>query len=195
MVVRARDLRDWRGWSGTDRLRPGGGRLVRTALGRALRRGPAPRCCLAPPRSCQAVAPAAIKNTEAAPVAPLRVQGLDAAGKTTILYKLKLGEIVTTIPTIGALGHSLLPSSILFRSIEAPCRRWGLHARRLQRGDRGVQKHQLHRVGCGRAGQGAPRPASKIRPHHPACASNSAAASLRRGGGVPAGPPPYGPGQ
>lgn len=29
------------------------------------------------------------------------VVGLDAAGKTTILYKLKLGEIVTTIPTIG----------------------------------------------------------------------------------------------
>jgi len=27
--------------------------------------------------------------------------GLDAAGKTTILYNLKLGEIVTTIPTIG----------------------------------------------------------------------------------------------
>jgi len=27
--------------------------------------------------------------------------GLDAAGKTTILYKLKLGDIVTTIPTIG----------------------------------------------------------------------------------------------
>lgn len=30
--------------------------------------------------------------------------GLDAAGKTTILYKLKLGEIVTTIPTIGMLS-------------------------------------------------------------------------------------------
>ena len=29
--------------------------------------------------------------------------GLDAAGKTTVLYKLKLGEIVTTIPTIGEL--------------------------------------------------------------------------------------------
>ena len=29
--------------------------------------------------------------------------GLDAAGKTTILYKLKLGEIVTTIPTIGSV--------------------------------------------------------------------------------------------
>jgi len=27
--------------------------------------------------------------------------GLDSAGKTTILYKLKLGEICTTIPTIG----------------------------------------------------------------------------------------------
>lgn len=31
----------------------------------------------------------------------LLLVGLDAAGKTTILYKLKLGEIVTTIPTIG----------------------------------------------------------------------------------------------
>ena len=27
--------------------------------------------------------------------------GLDAAGKTTILYRLRLGEVVTTIPTIG----------------------------------------------------------------------------------------------
>lgn len=29
------------------------------------------------------------------------IQGLDASGKTTALYNLKLGEIVTTIPTIG----------------------------------------------------------------------------------------------
>ena len=42
--------------------------------------------------------------------------GLDAAGKTTILYKLKLGEIVTTIPTIG----SLLSQRISFS------RRWPL---------------------------------------------------------------------
>ena len=28
--------------------------------------------------------------------------GLDAAGKTTILYKLKLGDLVTTIPTMEA---------------------------------------------------------------------------------------------
>lgn len=33
--------------------------------------------------------------------------GLDAAGKTTILYKLKLGEIVTTIPTIGKINLSI----------------------------------------------------------------------------------------
>jgi GTPase SAR1 family protein len=32
--------------------------------------------------------------------------GLDAAGKTTVLYKLKLGEVVTTIPTIGMCGLS-----------------------------------------------------------------------------------------
>ncbi|KAI5611403.1 ADP-ribosylation factor 4b [Silurus asotus] len=31
----------------------------------------------------------------------LLMVGLDAAGKTTVLYKLKLGEIVTTIPTVG----------------------------------------------------------------------------------------------
>ncbi|KAM0007760.1 putative small GTPase superfamily, ARF/SAR type, P-loop containing nucleoside triphosphate hydrolase [Helianthus debilis subsp. tardiflorus] len=29
--------------------------------------------------------------------------GLGAAGKTTILYKLKLGKIITTIATIGML--------------------------------------------------------------------------------------------
>ena len=31
----------------------------------------------------------------------LLMVGLDAAGKTTILYKLKLGDLVTSIPTIG----------------------------------------------------------------------------------------------
>lgn len=33
--------------------------------------------------------------------ARVMMQGLDAAGKTTILYQLKLGEVVSTIPTIG----------------------------------------------------------------------------------------------
>lgn len=31
----------------------------------------------------------------------LLMLGLDAAGKTTILYKLKLNQDVTTIPTVG----------------------------------------------------------------------------------------------
>jgi len=31
----------------------------------------------------------------------LLMLGLDAAGKTTILYKMKLNEVVNTIPTIG----------------------------------------------------------------------------------------------
>ena len=39
--------------------------------------------------------------------------GLDAAGKTTILYKLKLGEIVTTIPTIGMPSFSAPRTSSL----------------------------------------------------------------------------------
>ena len=41
--------------------------------------------------------------TSAHPTSPdfLQMLGLDAAGKTTILYKLKVGEVVTTIPTIG----------------------------------------------------------------------------------------------
>ncbi|KAF2075708.1 hypothetical protein CYY_003023 [Polysphondylium violaceum] len=33
--------------------------------------------------------------------AKIAMIGLDNAGKTTLLYKLKLGEVVTTIPTIG----------------------------------------------------------------------------------------------
>ena len=34
--------------------------------------------------------------------------GLDAAGKTTILYKLHIGEILSTVPTIGAMPGNLL---------------------------------------------------------------------------------------
>lgn len=40
--------------------------------------------------------------------------GLDAAGKTTILYKLKLGELVTTIPTIGFNVESIEYKGITF---------------------------------------------------------------------------------
>merc|ERR1711881_449690 len=43
--------------------------------------------------------------------APARVIliGLDAAGKTTLLYKLKLNEVVTTIPTIGFNVETVTP--------------------------------------------------------------------------------------
>lgn len=40
--------------------------------------------------------------------------GLDAAGKTTILFKLKLGEIVTTIPTVGFNVETLQYNNICF---------------------------------------------------------------------------------
>eukprot|EP00696_Hemimastix_kukwesjijk_P009609 gnl/Hemi2/22125_TR7376_c0_g1_i1.p1 gnl/Hemi2/22125_TR7376_c0_g1~~gnl/Hemi2/22125_TR7376_c0_g1_i1.p1 ORF type:complete len:185 (-),score=63.28 gnl/Hemi2/22125_TR7376_c0_g1_i1:240-794(-) len=40
--------------------------------------------------------------------------GLDAAGKTTILYKLKMGEVVTTIPTIGFNVESVKYKNIEF---------------------------------------------------------------------------------
>ncbi|CAF1343377.1 unnamed protein product [Rotaria sordida] len=32
----------------------------------------------------------------------IHMAGLNAAGKTSVLYTMKLGEIVTTIPTIGS---------------------------------------------------------------------------------------------
>ena len=40
--------------------------------------------------------------------------GLDAAGKTTILYKLKLGEVVQTIPTIGFNVETVSYKSVNF---------------------------------------------------------------------------------
>lgn len=40
--------------------------------------------------------------------------GLDAAGKTTILYKLKLGEVVSTIPTIGFNVETVTYKNITF---------------------------------------------------------------------------------
>ncbi|KAM3725290.1 ADP-ribosylation factor [Dirofilaria immitis] len=40
--------------------------------------------------------------------------GLDAAGKTTILYKLKLGQSVTTIPTVGFNVETVTYKNIKF---------------------------------------------------------------------------------
>jgi len=40
--------------------------------------------------------------------------GLDNAGKTTVLYKLKLGEVVTTLPTIGFNVETVIYKNIKF---------------------------------------------------------------------------------
>nr|VDD30522.1 unnamed protein product [Brassica oleracea] len=50
--------------------------------------------------------------------AKLLMVGLDAAGKTTILYKLKLGEIVTTIPIIDKLFFSICEMSFNVETVE-----------------------------------------------------------------------------
>lgn len=42
--------------------------------------------------------------------------GLDAAGKTTVLYKLNLGEVVHTIPTVG-----FNVETITYKNIEMTC--------------------------------------------------------------------------
>nr|XP_016476184.1 PREDICTED: ADP-ribosylation factor-like [Nicotiana tabacum] len=54
--------------------------------------------------------------------------GLDAAGKTTILYKIKLGEIVTNIPTIGFNVETVEYKNISFTV-------WGVRIRFVLCGD------------------------------------------------------------
>ena len=75
--------------------------------------------------------------------------GLDAAGKTTILYKLKLGEIVTTIPTIGfnvSYCHKLVFTFQCDTCLPFGSLRTGRDSR--------VQEYFVHRVGCRWPGQG-----------------------------------------
>jgi len=43
------------------------------------------------------------------------ILGLDSAGKTTILYKLQCGEVVTTIPTIGFNVETVTYKNIRFQ--------------------------------------------------------------------------------
>lgn len=40
--------------------------------------------------------------------------GLDSAGKTTILYKLKLGDVISTVPTIGFNVETVQYNNIIF---------------------------------------------------------------------------------
>ena len=49
------------------------------------------------------------------------ILGLDNAGKTTILYKLQMGEVVTTVPTIGFNVETVqCAAQFLRRAIFAP---------------------------------------------------------------------------
>lgn len=43
------------------------------------------------------------------------ILGLDGAGKTTILYRLQVGEVVTTIPTIGFNVEQVVYKNIKFQ--------------------------------------------------------------------------------
>ena len=101
--------------------------------------------------------------------------GLDAAGKTTILYKLKLGEIVTTIPTIGKSKkyNKISVWLLFFFNLVKCCKSQSLFyflttylnkkrvklikiLLRLQCRNCRIQKHFIHRVGCRRTRQNPP---------------------------------------
>ncbi|CAG8491281.1 10640_t:CDS:2 [Paraglomus occultum] len=43
------------------------------------------------------------------------ILGLDGAGKTTILYRLQIGEVVTTIPTIGFNVETVTYKNVKFQ--------------------------------------------------------------------------------
>lgn len=43
------------------------------------------------------------------------ILGLDGAGKTTILYRLQVGEVVTTIPTIGFNVEQVIYKNLKFQ--------------------------------------------------------------------------------
>jgi GTPase SAR1 family protein len=63
--------------------------------------------------------------------------GLDGAGKTTILFKLKVGEVITTTPTIGMLlllAVFALYGTTLLHVINC----------RIQRRKRHIQELKLH---------------------------------------------------
>lgn len=97
--------------------------------------------------------------------------GLDAAGKTTILYKLKLGEVVTTIPTIGTphlfadLGGCAAVPLPLPRARLRDVLTLSAPLPRLQRRDCRVPQHPVHRVGCWWPGQD-PASVETLLPEH-----------------------------
>ncbi|CAL1261531.1 unnamed protein product [Larinioides sclopetarius] len=67
------------------------------------------------------------------------ILGLDGAGKTTILYRLQVGEVVTTIPTIGFNVEQVTYKNLKFQV-------WDLGGQTSISADKdriGVSKHEL----------------------------------------------------
>ncbi|KAG7234403.1 hypothetical protein INR49_004811 [Caranx melampygus] len=87
--------------------------------------------------------------------------GLDSAGKTTVLYRLKFNEFVNTVPTIGFNTEKIKLSNGTAKGIS--CHFWDpLHGRHhLRRGLRGrgpleEAKTELHKVTKFAENQGTP---------------------------------------
>ncbi|XP_077174853.1 uncharacterized protein LOC143828361 isoform X1 [Paroedura picta] len=83
--------------SGTRRRRPGRSVPARLPRSSARQAGPALYGLWSSPAAMGKMLSKIFGNKEMR----ILMLGLDAAGKTTILYKLKLGQPVTTIPTVG----------------------------------------------------------------------------------------------
>ena len=54
--------------------------------------------------------------------------GLDNAGKTTILYRLHLGQSVATNPTVGSNVEQIKHNNLLFEVLDQPHRSHSLHS-------------------------------------------------------------------
>ena len=96
-------------------------KILSTLLGNKEVRADTRRHATAPHTRCT---PARARR-RTGPTAQVRVLilGLDNAGKTTILYKLQMGEVVTTVPTIGE-RRTLTPDSASARAaslLARPC--------------------------------------------------------------------------
>jgi hypothetical protein len=55
--------------------------------------------------------------------------GLDAAGKTTILYKLHIGEVLSTVPTLGTTRVGKSRHTFSFHVSRRPRRFWFIRTR------------------------------------------------------------------
>ncbi|CAG8576543.1 5891_t:CDS:2 [Dentiscutata erythropus] len=65
------------------------------------------------------------------------ILGLDGAGKTTILYRLQIGEVVTTIPTIGFNVETVTYKNIKFQV-------WDLGVDSIDRDRLSTSREELH---------------------------------------------------